>query len=176
MKTLLTALMLCLTFGATAQSIQPKPFKARIYISSVYDGDSYYGTINGVFTEMRHINFDTPEDTNRHTHKAAQPFAKAAKDSVKRLVLKKTFKGWVYGRDKYGRNLVALKVKRGKSFKHLYYVAIKEGWAWTYTKYQKDSSQRKMLLRVQEIAKRRNRGLWQYPNPVYPETWRGNSQ
>jgi endonuclease YncB( thermonuclease family) len=174
MKKLLTALLMCLTFATMAQTIQPKPFKATIYISSVYDGDSYYGTINGVFTEMRHINFDAPEDTNRRTQKAAQPFAKATKDSVKQLILKKTFKGYVYGRDKYNRNLIALKVKRGKYWKQLYYVAVKEGWAWTYTKYQKDSSQRQMLLKVQQIAKRRNRGLWQYPNPVYPETWRGS--
>lgn len=174
MKNLFTALLMCLSFGSIAQTIQPKPFKATIYISSVYDGDSYYGTINGVFTEMRHINFDTPEDTNRYTHKAAQPFAKAVKDSVKRLLLKKTFKGYVYGRDKYNRNLISLKVKRGKGFKQLYYVAVQEGWAWTYTKYQKDSSQRAMLLRVQKIAKDRKRGLWKYPNPVYPETWRSN--
>lgn len=173
MKKNLILVLLCLTFGIiNAQKIQPKPFKADIYISSVYDGDSYFGTINGVFTEMRHINFDTPEDTNKYTHRQTQPFAKTAKDSIARLILKKSFRGYVYGRDKFNRNLISIKVKRGNKLKQLYYVAIKEGWAWTYTKYQKDSSQRLMLLKVQKIAKRRKMGLWKLQNPIEPERWR----
>jgi endonuclease YncB( thermonuclease family) len=141
-------------------------------VKSVYDSDSYYVTINGVFTEIRLINADAPEVANKYTKKEAQPYALIAKDSVSKYLKGKSVKVRLHGTDKYKRTLAEVYVKVGKKYRALSYMLIAKGWGWVNTDYVKKSKLLRILNSKQVKAKKLKLGLWALENPIEPREWR----
>lgn len=157
MKNLFLSIVLILiSFGSQSQNFP-------LYrVTGVTDGDTYDLSGFGVKVRSRLNYVDTPE-TN-------QPFGKAAKDSVKKLLLGKLVYADLHNVDFYGRRLVSLYLPQFLSPPlRLDSVLISKGWAWFYSAYGTSS----MLLQAETNARAYGRGLWNCEDQVEPWVWRG---
>ena len=129
----------------------------------VTDGDSITVLDNEKAQhKIRMAGIDAPE--------RRQPYGKAARQYLAKLVFKKQVcVGW-YKRDKYQR-LVGI-VRIGSEDINL--KLISAGLAWHYKQYQNEqsNSDRVRYADVQQAAESTNSGLWRDSSPVPPWLWR----
>jgi endonuclease YncB( thermonuclease family) len=151
---LATALAVCL--GALAASgDRSDVFEARCI--GVTDGDTITVLRDGEQIRVRIEGIDAPE--------LGEPFSQNAKRLTAALVHGKDITVEPRGKDRYGRLLARVYVRReDRSRLSLAHALVEAGLAWHFTKYSSDPS----LARSQEVAKTAGIGLWSLPNPDPP--------
>jgi micrococcal nuclease len=128
-------------------------------VISVYDGDTItVSTIDSQKVKIRLYGIDAPELKK-------QPYGKASRDYLQRLILNKTVEVTDLGKDLYGRTV-------GKIYYKNEYINLKlvsTGNAWHYKAF---ASKDLDLKEAQEIAKEHSVGLWKNEMSVAPWEWR----
>ena len=137
-----------ITFG---QSITGK-------IVDITDGDTVkLLTIDSTLIRVRIANVDCPEKK--------QPFSAKAKAFTSKEVFNKMVTLEHLKTDRYGRYIGNVIYNDSLSLgKEL----IKNGLAWHYVKYSKDS----ILQSLEDTARANKNGLWEDPNAIPPWEWR----
>ena len=110
---------------------------------------------------IRLYGIDTPEK--------GQAFGKKAKQFTSGMVYAKTVEVETKDTDRHGRS-VALIYVDGKSLNE---ALVKNGYAWVYRKYCKESFCEDWL-NLEVVAKYKKIGLWSEPNPIQPWEFRRN--
>ena len=141
----------------------------------VPDGDTAYGTSKTHTTvgqpqgkiKCRVDSVNAPETS----HKAGQPtqtYGEEAGKILQKMILNKEVSIRVTvptdGSSNYGRDVCQIEV----SGKDVSVELIRAGAAWLYPRYNHYGASG---VALQEEAKAAGRGLWQYPNPINPETF-----
>ncbi|WP_248724031.1 thermonuclease family protein [Seonamhaeicola sp. ML3] len=129
---------------------------------AITDGDTFkLLTQDSTLVRVRVANIDCPE--------RKQPFYQKAKQFTSQEIFDKRVKLEVIKKDRYGR-LVAL-VKYDDSL-DLSQELLKNGFAWHYLKYSKDS----VLQDLHDEARKNKVGLWQDPHAMAPWEWRSSKR
>ena len=128
-------------------------------VVGVSDGDTIKVLRDGKQVKVRLYGIDTPEK--------AQPFGQKAKKFTTNMAANKMVDVKHIDTDRYGRT-VGLVTVYGKSLnKEL----VRNGYAWVYKQYCKESFCSEWL-KIEDIARKANAGLWIEPNPIPPWEWR----
>jgi len=129
-------------------------------VISITDGDTFkLLTKDSLQIKIRLANIDCPEKK--------QPFSTKAKQFVSEAIFNKTVLINVSKKDRYGRYISNVIYNDSLN---LSYELVKNGLAWHYLKYSKDT-----ILSALEANARLNRlGLWHDNNPIAPWDWRAN--
>ncbi len=151
MRTLyLFAIFFSITLNSFAQ------IKGRVV--GVHDGDTFtILTSDKVQFKVRVHGVDCPE--------LKQDFGSVTKQFASNLLFGKDVEIKTTSKDKYGRAVGIVILPNGKIFNE---ELLKYGYAWHYTKYDKNPSWKKM----QDEACRQKLGLWKQPNAKAPWDWR----
>jgi len=99
-----------------------------------------------------------------------QPYGKASRENLSKLVYKRTVEAQCYKRDRYGREWC--RVYRGSRDVGL--AQVRAGLAWHYREFMLDQASQERVAYAQEedAAKERRVGLWRDANPTPPWVWR----
>ena len=132
-------------------------------VIKVIDGDSI--TVLDQRREQHKIRFagiDAPE--------RGQPYGKAAKKFLSKIIFKKQVCVQWYKKDKYGR-LVGLVFIDDRDVN---LQIVEAGYAWHAKKFQSEQtpSDRKIYSDAHDKAKSDVIGLWSEPDPISPDDWR----
>lgn len=133
----------------------PLSFEGKVV--AVKDGDTYEILYEGKAVKVRLEHIDCPEK--------GQPFGKAAKEYASELCYGKIARVESHGKtDRYQRLIAEVYIDQTCVNKDL----LENGLAWHYTKYSKDAE----YAKLEEEARKFERGLWadHYPSP--PWEWR----
>lgn len=156
MKSTIAALLACLAFSASADTINGK-------VVAVADGD----TVTVLDTSMvehkiRLAGIDAPEK--------AQAFGNRSKEHLSGLVFGKTVTVDWNKKDVYGRTVG--KVLVAGSDANL--AQVQAGMAWHYKKYQNEQSpsDRASYAQAEDNARARKVGLWTDASPIPPSDFR----
>jgi micrococcal nuclease len=95
-----------------------------------------------------------------------QAYGNRAKQATPALVFGKAVALQTHGKDKYGRTLADVLLPDGTDVNH---TLVKDGWCWWYRKYAPED---RVLKRLENEARARQKGLWADPRPVPPWEWR----
>jgi endonuclease YncB( thermonuclease family) len=148
-------LFFAFSLGCSAQSIPGK-------VIAITDGDTFkLLTQDSIVHRIRVANIDCPEKK--------QPFTKRAKQFTSDAIFGKYVEVEFLSKDRYGR--VIGKVSYHESF-DLAEELLKNGYAWHYVKYSKDS----ILQGMEDDARAKKIGLWQDKNAIPPWEWRANKK
>ena len=128
-------------------------------VVGVIDGDTISVLHDGKGEKIRLYGIDTPEDH--------QAFGKKAKQFTSGMVYGKTVKVETKDTDRYGRS-VALIYVDGQSLNE---ALIKNGFAWVYRKYCKETFCEDWL-NLEIVARYGKIGLWSEPNSIPPWEFR----
>lgn len=129
-------------------------------VVAITDGDTFkLLTKDSILIKVRVANIDCPEKK--------QPYSQKAKQFVSQAIFGKVVKIKELKKDRYQRSVA-----------HVFYAnslnlseeLLKNGLAWHYVKYSKDST----LQALQDKAKKNKIGLWQDPKSIPPWEWRAN--
>jgi endonuclease YncB( thermonuclease family) len=127
-------------------------------VISVYDGDTItVSTIDNQKVKIRLYGIDAPELKK-------QPYGKASRDYLQRLILNKTVEVTELGKDMYNRTVAKIYYKND----YINLVLVEKGLAWHYSQYSKDLD----LKEAQITAKDHEVGLWKNDLSVAPWEWR----
>lgn len=127
-------------------------------VLSVYDGDTItVSTIDNQRVKIRLYGIDAPELKK-------QPYGKASRDYLQRLILNKTVEVTELGKDMYNRTVAKIYYKN----EYINLKMVLTGNAWHYSQYAKDLD----LKEAQEVAKDHEVGLWKNDLSVAPWEWR----
>lgn len=149
--TVLTALCFAAGFSVPVNEISGKVYE-------VIDGDTYdIITKQQQKYRVRMEGIDAPERGMR--------FYKESKNFLSALALGKQVRVRWSKSDRSKRLIAFSFLADGRELSH---EMIKAGWAWHFTKYNKDSD----LAALQRTARLRRLGLWADPNPVPPWDYR----
>lgn len=131
-------------------------------VVGIMDGDTFkLLTKDSTVVKVRLANIDCPEKK--------QPFSAKAKQFVSDAIFSKDVTVQVLKKDRY-RRLIA-NVFYGDAL-NLNHELVKQGLAWHYVKYSKDT-----ILQVMEDQARKDKiGLWQDENAIAPWEWRDNKK
>ena len=132
-------------------------------VTGVADGDTITVLHDGRSEKIRLHGIDTPE--------RKQAFGNKAEALTNSLVRGRTIEVMPQTVDRYGRT-VALVYVDGQSLNEL---LIRNGYAWVYQKYCKDSFCSEWS-RLEEQARSQKKGMWQDPHIVPPWEWRHSGQ
>ena len=132
-------------------------------VTGVADGDTITVLHDGKSEKIRLHGIDTPE--------RQQAYGNKAKALTNSLVRGRTIEVMPQTVDRYGRT-VALVYVDGQSLNEL---LIRNGYAWVYQKYCKDSFCSEWS-RLEELARSQKKGMWQDPHIVPPWEWRHSGQ
>lgn len=135
--------------------ILPLPAHAHQVIG-IADGDTLTLLVDRQPVKIRLANIDAPEK--------AQPWGNRSRQSLSDLCWQKDATYETQAIDRYGRT-VAVVYCDGINANR---AQVEQGMAWTYTRYNKDST----LPALQERAQAERRGLWSDPSPSAPWDWR----
>lgn len=142
-------------FGLNAQA-QIATIKGKVV--AVADGDTFTLLVNGSRQQkIRLHGIDCPEKR--------QDFGQVAKDFTSKQVFGKTITVKPTDTDRYGRTIAIVLLPGQVSLNEL---LLKNGLAWHYTQYDKNSQWKKL----EQSARNNKVGLWQQPNAVAPWTFR----
>jgi len=131
-------------------------------VVAITDGDTFkLLTKDTVLLKVRLANIDCPEKK--------QPYSFIAKQFISNAIFNKKVTLEVLKKDRY-RRLIA-NVFYGDSI-NLNHELVKEGLAWHYVKYSKDT----ILQRLENLAKEEKIGLWQDMNAIPPWDWRDHKK
>ena len=157
--TLALALVIFITGKTASMQVEKSHFKRfKAKVIKVYDGDTVLALLPGGRKEkVRFLGIDTPE--LHHPDRPVEEYAKEARDYVKKNIYKKECI-FEYNdtepRDKYGRLLC-----------YVYYEGrlinaelIKKGLAYAYV--MRPYSKSKELVMLENVARKFNRGVWEY--------------
>lgn len=125
-------------------------------VTRVIDGDTVIIKTNGESLKIRLSEIDAPEN--------GQPYGREARDALSQMVLGKEVRVKEVGHDRYERAIGRIYVNETDISRAL----VEKGDAWVYREYSKD----KMLLPLEEAAKKSKTGLWKNSNPTPPWVWR----
>lgn len=154
------SVFLCLIFLNKTDVTKPSIIQGKVV--GIMDGDTFkLLTKDSTTVKVRLANIDCPEKK--------QPFSTKAKQFVSKAIFAKNVTVQVLKKDRY-RRLIA-NVFYGDSI-NLNHELVKNGLAWHYVKYSKDS----ILQSLEEKAKEEKVGLWQDPNSISPWQWRANKK
>lgn len=138
-------------------------------VVSVHDGDTFTLLVDGKRqVKVRLHGIDCPE--------RGQAFGNAAREYVANLIAGRRVCIDSTDTDRYGR-VIAIVPTPCPSPKGCPPTSINErlladGLAWHYKKYDKNPE----WAKLEDIARRNKKGLWQQPNPVIPWEWRKNKK
>jgi endonuclease YncB( thermonuclease family) len=149
--------MLCLNDLAYAES--PVPDRKNEFITriiAVLDGDTVLIRRHGILMRIRLAEIDAPEK--------AQAYGETSRRSLSDMVMGKPVKFIVKAVDRYGRMVANL------------YVAgldvnseqVRRGMAWEYSNFHGN----RVMVALQDEARRASRGLWAQDHPDTPWKWR----
>jgi endonuclease YncB( thermonuclease family) len=126
-------------------------------VTRVVDGDTVaFKVHNGAIEKIRLADIDTPERD--------QPWGTEATAALRKWSMSKSARIEVVDTDRYGRLVATLCVDDENINRRL----VKEGHAWVYRKYLRDTSLIKLVAR----AKSSRTGLWSSNNVIEPSDWR----
>jgi len=127
-------------------------------VVSIIDGDTFkLLSKDSIQIKVRLANIDCPEKK--------QPFSTKAKQFVSDAIFSKTVTINVLKKDRY-RRYISNVIYNDSLI--LNYELVKQGLAWHYVKYSKDT----VLQKLEDEAKLKRIGLWQDKNPIAPWNWR----
>ena len=127
-------------------------------VVGVVDGDTFkLLTKDTTLHVVRLANIDCPEKQ--------QPYSVKAKQFVSQAIFQKEITIQVLKRDRY-RRLIAQAYYNDSLL--LNYKLVREGLAWNYVKYSKDT----ILQTLEREARELRKGLWADQNPIPPWEWR----
>ncbi|MBX9852691.1 MAG: thermonuclease family protein [Cytophagaceae bacterium] len=136
MKTTLLIILMLFSLNSFCQ------IKARVI--RVKDGDTFVALWKGQTIDCRISNIDAPE--------LKQNFGMSSRDSLSKLVLGKMVMLSDIKKDLYGRMLVNVRIENVR----LDSLIIRNGWAWHYANYSKDT----ILKDCMTLACSEGAGLW----------------
>ena len=126
-------------------------------VTRVVDGDTVaFKVHNGPIEKVRLADIDTPERD--------QPWGSEATTALRQWSMSKPARIEVVDTDRYGRLVATLWVDDENINRRL----VKEGHAWVYRKYLRDTS----LIKLEARAKSTGTGLWSSNNAIKPSDWR----
>jgi endonuclease YncB( thermonuclease family) len=126
-------------------------------VTRVVDGDTVaFKVHNGAIEKIRLADIDTPERD--------QPWGTEATTALRQWSMSKPARIEVVDTDRYGRLVATLWVDDENINKRL----VKEGHAWVYRKYLRDTS----LISLEARAKSGSTGLWSSKAVIKPSDWR----
>ncbi len=154
-KALQILLLLVISINGYSQSITGK-------VVGITDGDTFkLLTQDSTLIKVRLANIDCPEKK--------QPYSASAKQFVSDAIFNKTVTIQVLNKDRYRRSIANVSYNDSLN---LSYQLVKNGLAWHYVKYSKDS----LLQGFENSARDRKIGLWKEKNPIPPWQWRANKK
>ena len=146
----LVALLPLLASAAMGQTLFGK-------VTRVVDGDTVaFKVHNGAIEKIRLADIDTPERD--------QPWGTEATAALRQWSMSKPARIEVVDTDRYGRLVATLWVDDENINRRL----VKEGHAWVYRKYLRDTS----LIKLETRAKSTKTGLWSSNDVIKPSDWR----
>ena len=126
-------------------------------VTRVVDGDTVAFKVHkGPVEKVRLADIDTPERD--------QPWGTEATTALRQWSMSKPARIEVVDTDRYGRLVATLWVDDENINRKL----VKEGHAWVYRRYLRDTS----LIKLQARAKSTSTGLWSSENVIEPSDWR----
>lgn len=145
--------------------IDSKSIKKETIIGKVVaitDGDTFkLLTKDSTLIKVRLANIDCPEKK--------QPFSKKAKQFASDAIFSKTVTLNVLKKDRYRRFISNVIFDDSLSLCH---ELVKNGLAWHYRKYSKDT----ILQVLEDEAREKKLGLWKDQNAIPPWEWRDNKK
>jgi len=148
---------LIIIFLFTGVSYAQAPIQGRVV--NIADGDTITVLQNNLQYKIRLYGIDTPEKS--------QDFGMRAKQFTSDMVFKQHIKVVVYDIDRYKRTVGMVYIGQ----KCLNEELVKNGFAWVYKRYCKESFCNEWLQLEQE-AREKKLGLWVYDDPVPPWEYR----
>lgn len=139
-------------------SLAPQEFDLSGRVVKVTDGDTI--TLlddNEAQHKIRLHGIDTPE--------YRQPYGRAAKDAMARLVAGRTVGVEVKGTDRYGRTVGIVYVDNVNANREI----VRAGYAWWYRQYARFDDE---LEEAEAAARKIGNGLWTEEEPIPPWEWR----
>lgn len=149
-------ILLLLTACNTQQQQEKMPESFTAKVVGVKDGDTIEVLYEGQSYVIRLANVDCPEK--------AQPFGQAAKKFTSAFCFGKEVMVTSNSKDRYKRLIAEITVNGISLNREL----VKNGYAWCYTKYSKDSE----LPLLETLARKSRSGLWADAEPTPPWNWR----
>ena len=126
-------------------------------VTRVVDGDTVaFKVHDGPIEKVRLADIDTPERD--------QPWGTEATTALRQWSMSKSARIEVVDTDRYGRLVATLWVDDENINRSL----VKEGHAWVYRKYLRDTS----LIKLEAKARSTRTGLWSSNNVIEPSDWR----
>jgi len=142
-------------------NLSHKIFSAKVI--GISDGDTMEILYKKNPIKIRLAHIDTPEK------RGTQPFGNQAKTALANLCFGRTVTVKAENYDRYKR-LIAVVINDNNQ--NVNQEMLKQGMAWHYKKYSKNSDYAKL-----EIEARKNRvGLWKDNTPIAPWLWRENKK
>lgn len=129
----------------------------------VLDGDTIEVLFQSKAQRIRLSEIDCPETGKGK--RASQPFSQTAKKFVLDVAAGQEIKVKVASTDRYGRQIAEVFLPDGRSLNR---ELVRNGLAWWYRQYSKDSS----LGQIELEARKAKRGLWSTSTPIPPWEWR----
>ena len=155
MKLTIYILILLVGWCLNAQTISGK-------VVSITDGDTFKLLLkDSTLIRVRLANIDCPEKK--------QPFSAKAKEFVSNAIFNKDVSIDMLKKDRYRRYIANVLYDDSLS---LNYELVKNGLAWHYIKYSKDT----LIQTFEDKARLHKVGLWIDENAVSPWEWRANKK
>ena len=149
-------LLLIVSINADSKSVKKETIIGKVV--GITDGDTFkLLTKDSTLIKVRLANIDCPE--------SKQPFSKKAKQFVSDAIFSKMVTLKILKRDRYQRYISNVIYDDSLSLCH---ELVKNGLAWHYRKYSKDS----ILQALEDNARGNRLGLWQDKNSIAPWEWR----
>lgn len=153
-------LTFCGPYLVSCEAQQSKPAaEIRLTVYKIVDGDSFEGRAGGQNYKIRLFGIDAPEK--------GQDFYRKSKDRLGELCYQGPLLIKLRNKDYFGRWVADAYTSKGVFINQ---VMVKEGLAWHFTKYSKDST----LRRLEKEARASKAGLWQFNKPIPPWEFRKN--
>ncbi len=150
---ILSVLLLCVLVSCSQQ-----PSATQLYVVKIADGDTFTGlTADKRKVRVRISGIDAPEK--------GQPYGNKAKEALAEMIFNRTISIDSLSTDRYGRTLAKVYTPDGKDVGA---ELIRQGLAWHYVKY----SDSKLYTQIENEARKKQVGLWQYHEIVPPWEWR----
>ena len=140
---------------------KPVAYKSIVgTVTRVSDGDAIWVTDSAGKHKIRLDKIDAPESD--------QVFGKEAAQYLKDLVYGEEVEVRWAAKDKYGRILGIVYLKRENGMVEVNLTMVKNGCAWHYSYHDKTPA----YAEAEKDARKNRRGLWTSDSPVNPYRWR----
>lgn len=131
-------------------------------VVAITDGDTFkLLTKDSTLVNVRLANIDCPEKK--------QPFSQRAKQFVSDAIFGKVVIIKELKKDRYKRSIANVIYNNHLNLNE---ELLKQGLAWHYIKYSKDTK----LQNMEDEARKKKVGLWQDKNPIPPWKWRSDKK